>query len=543
MLREENVSLRNELQEAQRIAEKGQSAEIFEKKAKELEEQNSVTLREHVKSLEELVKVQSELKQKTTEKEQLEEDLELSYKQNQDYQQQLIDLQTKLELERNALAAATLELEERLKQKESALRTVDDLSAEKRNLEQRMIGFTDEIARKRKELDDEADEVEQMKKQLKELLDEAQSDNEIVKVSLEKREREERPKLDHISTPMRLFNSFVSKTGLTRTNSLNMQEESSLLDRIRNTIGENLTMMSMLPSSQMRELDAHPGACFGLSFNRNGAYVASCGIDRVVKTWDPDSGTHYNTYTGVQAGINDVSFSEDSSLVLGASTDKSVRVWDTRSCQSKFTLNGHNDKVWTVCCSPLDNSKAVSGGADRCIKVWDIRRGQISSNIMIASTCHSVAITQDGTLIVSGHFDGGVRFWDQRTAKQVHEIKQVHSSAITGVVASNKFSQILTLGRDHKLKLIQQNGFNEIRTFNHMKFTIGREMVRPCFSSDDNYIAAGASDGKVYIWETETGECVKVLGQHNQSVVAVAWSPTGSKLVSADNKGIIKFWE
>eukprot|EP01026_Neomeris_dumetosa_P032606 TRINITY_DN25919_c0_g1_i15.p1 TRINITY_DN25919_c0_g1~~TRINITY_DN25919_c0_g1_i15.p1 ORF type:complete len:594 (-),score=75.10 TRINITY_DN25919_c0_g1_i15:699-2480(-) len=537
LLRDENCNLQRDLEEAQRLAEKGFAAEKFEQKAKALEEQSSSTLKDHVKVLEDLVKCQTELQQRTAEKEQLEEELEKSQKLGQDLQQQVEQLLKDLQLEKDALQAATSEMEQRLIEKEAALGEVDALSVEKRNLEQRMVELTTDLANKRVILDEEQDEVEKMKRQLKELLEEAERDAEIVNVKMDKEgSMQNASPVSHPSILNRASVPFINQMLRRKFQSSDIHANgSSLYDRIRETLGENISMMSLLPTICTRELTAHSGTCFGLCFTRNGSFFASCGIDRAVKTWDPDTGHHQSTYLGVDAGINDISYSADSSLILGASTDKSLRVWDVLSNRTKYTLNSHKDKVWTVCCSPIDGSKAVSGGADRSIKIWDIYPR--------ASTCHSVAVSQDGTLIISGHFDGGVRFWDMRSAKQVHELKQVHSQPVTGIVASKNQPQILTLGRDHKLRLIQQQGFNIIRTFEDTDFIIGKEMCRPCFSSDDAYIAAGSAQGKIFIWECEQGRRVSVLGQHDQSIVVCAWNPTGRQLISADNSGTIKFWE
>ena len=47
--------------------------------------------------------------------------------------------------------------------------------------------------------------------------------------------------------------------------------------------------------------------------------------------------------------------------------------------------------------------------------------------IMCHSTCHSLALTLDGSTIVSGHFDGALRFWDLRSARLAYEMAGLHS--------------------------------------------------------------------------------------------------------------------
>jgi autophagy-related protein 16-1 len=89
----------------------------------------------------------------------------------------------------------------------------------------------------------------------------------------------------------------------------------------------------------------------------------------------------------------------------------------------------------TVDASPMDAKLVASGGADRCVRLWDLGRGICRQTIMCHSSCNSLAITMDGNLIVSGHFDGMLRFWDVRKAKIFHEVSGLHGQQITSVSA------------------------------------------------------------------------------------------------------------
>ena len=65
------------------------------------------------------------------------------------------------------------------------------------------------------------------------------------------------------------------------------------------------------------------------------------------------------------------------------------------------------------------------------LQVWGLERGFCLSTILCHSTCNSLALTPDGATIVSGHFDGALRFWDRRSGRQAHEIAGLHSQQIT----------------------------------------------------------------------------------------------------------------
>jgi autophagy-related protein 16 len=55
---------------------------------------------------------------------------------------------------------------------------------------------------------------------------------------------------------------------------------------------------------------------------------------------------------------------------------------------------------------------------------------------MCASSCGALCMTVDGNIVVSGHFDGTLRFWDVRKGDIVHEVEGLHSLQMTSVVLS-----------------------------------------------------------------------------------------------------------
>lgn len=62
-------------------------------------------------------------------------------------------------------------------------------------------------------------------------------------------------------------------------------------------------------------------------------------------------------------------------------------------------------------------------------------------------------------------------------------------------------------------------------------------------SPDNSLIAAGASNGNVYVWDTQRGWRRSILAQHRRSVIGVAFTPDSDTLISAARNGEIRFWD
>ena len=67
------------------------------------------------------------------------------------------------------------------------------------------------------------------------------------------------------------------------------------------------------------------------------------------------------------------------------------------------------------------------------MQVWDLARGFCASTLMCHSSINSVRVSADSASVVSGHFDGTLRFWDLRSGRLANEVTGLHTQQITSV--------------------------------------------------------------------------------------------------------------
>ncbi|KAL7448022.1 hypothetical protein ACHAWC_000288, partial [Mediolabrus comicus] len=141
--------------------------------------------------------------------------------------------------------------------------------------------------------------------------------------------------------------------------------------------------------------------------------------------------------------------------------------------------------------------------------------------------------------VITGHLDGGVRFWDVRSGssgsgdKEVLDIPSLHEGGVTSVQWKPGSSHyILTCGRDSTLKIIDGRNCSIVKTFSNRALRIMSNNARCSYSPDPEgrYVACGGGDtGDLFVFDVASCELKKRLSSaHKAGVVGLAWGKGGT---------------
>ena len=288
--------------------------------------------------------------------------------------------------------------------------------------------------------------------------------------------------------------------------------------------------------AEVRPLGDHGGAeVAGTAFSPDGNLAVTVGLDGMGRVWNVRTGDELMTLAGHSGGVQTADFSPDGDRVATSSDDGTAKVWDVHSGRELLTLSVSGGGVGEVKFSP-DGRRLISGSTG-ATRVWDVTPEGSGESLSIATPSSGadflVAYGLGGSVLVSAD-DGGVNVWDATSGIRLEGFPW--ESDLTGFVTDDR--RVLVSAEP---PVIQIDDTGEMRaTYPAAEATI------VAYSPDGSVLASGHQDGRVQLWDAETGAQIATLDPANErlpSVNDLAFSPDGSLLISASSDGTAKVWD
>lgn len=297
-------------------------------------------------------------------------------------------------------------------------------------------------------------------------------------------------------------------------------------------------------------LQGHQGAIHDLAWSPDGSLLASASSDASVRIWNTMTGQQARTYSNGARQPRAVAWSPDGSrIAIGYQSEKRdteiVHIVLSQSGERIYTFDssagfwrGQDEKtMYAIAWSP-DGTKLAWGGSESKVDVLDVRARRLLATYKgHNSTIYALAWSPDGRQIASTGADDVVHVWDALTGRNAATYFK-HSSVVTGVAWSLNGQRIVSASHDKTAQVWNAITGTTLTTYRGHSDSINTV----AWSPDGIRIATGSRDGQVHLWDAGRGATLFVYNGHKASIYAARWSPDGKRLATGSADSTIHLW-
>ncbi|MBL8155646.1 MAG: protein kinase [Anaerolineae bacterium] len=256
-------------------------------------------------------------------------------------------------------------------------------------------------------------------------------------------------------------------------------------------------------------LTGHERYVTGLAYSPDGSSLVSASTDGTVRVWDTQQSTTRRTLR-LPLGTTELIFvalaiSPDSSIIAAAGDNQRIALWDTRQGDSPRILpQSHTDSILALAFSP-DGKTLASAGWDKTILLWDVASGTLRPIQLSGHTdaVMTLAFTPDGKRLISGSRDGTIRVWDLTAAEPTNQVLNGHNDWVTAVAVSSDGQFFASASLDRTVILWDLASVQRIGK----PLSASTDWITSLAIAQDNQtLLMGTQDGQAVTWNMDTAE-------------------------------------
>lgn len=208
-----------------------------------------------------------------------------------------------------------------------------------------------------------------------------------------------------------------------------------------------------------------------------------------------------------------------------------------------LTQSGHSQAVTSIALS-RDGSRLLTGSLDTSVIVWDVKTGiKVRTFDKHTQPVSAVAISPDGKFAVSctnkGPFvDAEVFLWQIDTG-EIKEKLSGHKGGVRDVAFAATGKQVVAGGETEIAIVWSVPSGETLQTLSGHKGTILAVDISP----DGTLVGTGAEDETAIVWEVETGKPAQTVRSTLGAIEALAFHPDGKRLATGAANRELVLWD
>jgi guanine nucleotide-binding protein subunit beta-2-like 1 protein len=200
-------------------------------------------------------------------------------------------------------------------------------------------------------------------------------------------------------------------------------------------------------------LSGHSHFVSDIDLSQDSRFCLSSSWDGTIRLWNLKTATTRKTLLGHTKDVLSVAFSPDNRQIASGSIDKSLKIWNIHGV-CKFTVDQNPHTDWVSCVRYYHDTKTpivVSASWDKTIKVWDNSVMALKHTFVgHKAQINTLDLAPNTNFIASGGRDGKVHIWNLVEGRHLEEIDA--ESPVNVVLFASKLYW-LVIGTEHGIRI------------------------------------------------------------------------------------------
>lgn len=289
----------------------------------------------------------------------------------------------------------------------------------------------------------------------------------------------------------------------------------------------------------------HTYLAFYTAYSYDGNRFLSTSFDQTICVWDPNNGCLLKTLRPLAGGkglIRHASFNSDATLIVSASDDGFVRIWEVdresliqeHSFSSEVRFATFINKDRNILSITLSGEIYIGSSNDN----WNSIKYECKGTLPII--VQSASISPDERLIATASPDNIPRIWSIMKCELFKEFRENGHKEKVRYVSFHPNGFFLISSSDDKTVRVWN-----VATAKCEKILKGHSDKVFCasFSPDGRYIVSASADQRIVVWDVLNKYRKRELEGHSNYVRYVAYHPNNCQIASASDDKTIRVWD
>uniref|UniRef100_I3J7Z2 Twinfilin n=1 Tax=Oreochromis niloticus TaxID=8128 RepID=I3J7Z2_ORENI len=275
--------------------------------------------------------------------------------------------------------------------------------------------------------------------------------------------------------------------------------------------------------------------CF--DFSSNGETIISSSDDDSLVLYDCQEGKPKRTLYSKKYGVDLIRYTHAANTVVYSSNkiDDTIRYLSLHDNKYIRYFPGHNKRVTSLSMSPVDDT-FISGSLDKTIRLWDLRSPNCQG-LMHLQGKPVCSFDPEGLIFAAGINSEMVKLYDLRSFDKgpfaTFKLQYDRTCEWTGLKFSNDGKLILLSTNGGALRILDAFKGAVLHSFGGYNNSKG-VTLEASFTPDSQFVMIGSEDGKIHVWNAESGMKVALLdGKHTGPITCLQFNPKFMTFASA----------